>query len=249
MAENKTTATVPVSSTEIKEANDPLVRARGFWDKYSKPIIYVGAAVIIAIAGFYAYRNFVVIPKEKNANRDIVAAEAIVDKMGTSGFNKDSVNLALNGGAIEGKKITGLLKVISSYDGTKAANRAKYLVGASYLQIGDYDKAIKYLKDYDGNGANQVQSAAYKMLGDAYSQQKKTTDALDYYTKAATVNEKDESLSPSAFMTAAAYAQVVGKPKDAIDLYKKVKEKYPASTPVTNGEIDKELASLGEVEN
>ena len=243
MATTKTTAVV---ETPIPETNDPLYRAKGFWDRYSKAIIYVGSAIILLIVGWFAYQHFIKLPREKEANKQIIAAEAIVDKMGTTGFNKDSVGLALNGGAVEGKKITGLLKVISNYGGTKAGNRAKYLVGASYLQVGDYDKAIKYLKEYEGNDAKQVQSLAYKMLGDAYAQKKNTDEAFSYYKKAASVNEKDESFTPNILMIAASYAQAIGKSKDAVELYKKVKDKYPTSSPVTNGDVDKELASLGE---
>ena len=166
--------------------------------------------------------------------------------MTTGDFTKDSVNIALNGGTVDGKNITGLLKIISNYGGTKAGNRAKYMAGASYLHIGEFDKAIKYLKEFDGNGADQVQSKAYLMIGHAYAEKKSTDDALSFYKKAASVNEKDESVTPDALMMAASYAQAIGKSKDAIELYKKLKDNYPTSTVVSNGEVDKQLASLGD---
>ncbi|MBC7537063.1 MAG: tetratricopeptide repeat protein [Ferruginibacter sp.] len=245
MADTKETTTTVIGP----ENNEALVKARSFWDKYSKPIIYAGSAVILVIAGWLGYQNFIKIPKEKEANAQIFPAEAIFDKMATTEFNKDSVNIALNGGSVEGRKVTGLLKLISKYDGTPAANRAKYMVGASYLQLKEFDKAIKYLKDFDGNGAGQVESAAYLMLGHAYSEQKKTEDALSYYKKAADVNARDESLSPNALLIAASYANEIGKSKDAIELYRKLKDKYPTSASVTNGEVDKQLAKLGEMNN
>ncbi len=243
MAETKVTGT-----TIIHEEKDVIYKAKGFWNNYSKPIIYIGSAVIILIAGWYAYKNFVVLPKEKKADDLVFPAENIFDKMATSNFTKDSVNLVLNGGNVEGTNVTGLLKIISNYGGSKAANRAKYMVGASYLQIKEFDKAIKYLKDFDAGDAEQVKSKAYIMLGHAYAEKKQVGEALDYYKKASNVNEKDESVTPDALMLAASYADAMGKKADAIELFKKLKDKYPAYSSVSSGEVDKYLARLGEFE-
>jgi len=221
---------------------------KDFWSTYSKPIIYVGSAVIVAIAGWFIYQNYVKLPKEQKANEAIFPAEAIFDKMAQTGFNKDSVSFVLNGGNVEGKTVTGLLKLMNTYSGTDAANRAAYMTGASYLQIKEFDKAIKYLKEFDGNGASQVESKADIMIGHAYAEQKKTDDALSYYKKAATVNEKDEVITPDALLLAGNYAEEIGKTQDAIDLFKKLKEKYPLHSAVSNGEVDKNLARLGVVE-
>ncbi|MEP7163646.1 MAG: tetratricopeptide repeat protein [Ferruginibacter sp.] len=226
-------------------ATDAVTRAKGFWDKYSKPIIYAGSAIILLIGGWYAYKNFIVLPKEKKASEMIFPAETLFDKMASSGFNKDSVSLVLNGGNNGGTNLTGILKVISQYGGTPAGNRAKYIAGASYLQIKEFDKAIKYLKEFDGNGADQVQSKTYIMLGHAYSEKKNTDEALSYYKKAATVNTKDESITPYALLMAASYADASGKNKEAIDLFKELKDKYPTYSAVTSGDVDKHLARLG----
>jgi tetratricopeptide (TPR) repeat protein len=245
MAEVKTTTT----TVSTPEANEVLDRAKGFWARYSKPITYIGGAVILLIGGWYGYKNFIKLPKENAAKDMIYPAEAVFDKMAspTGSFTKDTVNIALNGGVVDGKKITGLLKVISNYGGTAAANRAKYLVGASYLQVKEFDKAIKYLKDFDANGAGQVQIKTYQMLGDAYSELKKNDEALDYYKKAANANVSDEAFTADALMRAASFAHATGKNKEAIELYKKLKDTYPANSSVASGEVDKQLASLGEV--
>lgn len=219
---------------------------KDFWVTYSRPIIYVGSAIILVIAGWFGYQTLIKAPKEKNANEAIFRAEGLFDKMAATGFNKDSVNLVLNGGTTaDGIVIGGLLKFMNTYSGTDAANRAAYMVGASYIHIGEFDKGIKYLKDFNSHGASQVESKADILIGHAYAEQKKSDDALRYYKKAADVNEKDESITPDALLIAADYAKTVGKTKDAIDLYKELKEKFPLSAAVSNGEVDKELASLG----
>ena len=238
MAEKNTTTTT--------EQPDVVTRAKGFWDKYSKPIIYIGSAFILIIGGWYAYKNFIVLPKEKKASELIFPAENLFDKMASGNFNKDSVNTVLNGGSLDGAKVTGILSIISNYGGTNSGNRAKFIAGATYLQIKEYDKAIKYLKDFDGNGADQIQSKAYILLGHAYAEKKNTDEALSYYKKAARVNSKDESITPYALLMAASYADAVGKSKEAIDLYKELKEKYPTNSAVSSGDVEKHLAKLGE---
>ena len=232
-------------TTSTTEQPEVLVKAKGFWDKFSRPIIYIGSAIILLIGGWYAYQNFFVLPKEKKANEMIYAAENLFGKMAGATFNKDPVNLVLNGGSLEGNKITGILSVISKYGGTKSGNRAKYIAGASYLQIGEFDKAIKYLKEFDGKGADQVESKAYILLGHAYAEKKNTEEALSYYKKAANVNSKDESSTPFALLIAASYADAMGKNKEAIELYKELKDKFPANTAVTSGDVEKHLARLG----
>ena len=185
------------------------------------------------------------LPKEKKASEAIFPAENLFDKMASASFNKDSVSLVLNGGNNNGTQITGILKVISQYSGTAAGNRAQFIAGASYLQIKEFDKAIKYLKEFNGNGADQVQSKAYVLLGHAYAEKKNTEEALSYYKKAATVNPKDESITSVALLLAAAYADAMGKNKEAIELYKEVKEKFPTNAAVSGGDVEKHLARLG----
>jgi tetratricopeptide (TPR) repeat protein len=233
------------ATTTVEETNLAVLRARSFWDKYSKPIIYAGSAIILIIAGWYGYLNFVKLPKEKKASEAIFPAETLFDKMASASFNKDSVNIVLNGGVNNGFPVTGLLKIINNYGGTNAGNRAKYMAGACYLHIKEYDKAIKYLKDFNDKGAYQVESRAYVLLGHAYAEKNNVNEALDYYKKAATVNEKDESITTDALMLAASYADAMGKSKEAIELYQKLKDKYPAYQSVKSGDVEKHLARLG----
>jgi TolA-binding protein len=229
---------------ETVEKNVALERAKGFWAKFSKPIIIVGSVIIVFLGGFYIYKHFVKEPKEQNAKDAIFGAERVFDKMANStGFSKDSVNIVLNGSKAD--NITGLLSIISKYDGTSAANRANYMTGACYLQLKEFDKAIKYLKEFDGNGADQIQSKDYLMLGHAYAEKKNSEEALSYYKKAATAAGDYQTSAGEALFTAGMYAESLGKTKDAIELFQQIKDKYPESARATSGDADKYLARLG----
>ncbi|MEQ1552958.1 MAG: tetratricopeptide repeat protein [Ferruginibacter sp.] len=218
---------------------------KDFLTTYAKPIIYAVAALVIGVGAYYGYKNLIKEPKEKEAAEAIFMAENLFGKMATTGFSKDSVNIVLNGGTLDGKGITGLLKVASNYSGTAAGNRAKYLIGAAYLQTKEFDKAISFLKDFDANGAYQTDIKKNMMLGHAFAELKKTDDALTAYKKAATVNTKDEAFTAEALLTAASYAETLGKTKDAIDLYQELKDKFATSQAVQSGDVDKYLARLG----
>jgi tetratricopeptide (TPR) repeat protein len=218
---------------------------KDFLTQYSKPIIYGLSALVLLIGGWYGYKKLVSEPKEVKAAESIFAAENLTDKMINASFSKDSLNTALNGGILDGTNITGLLKVIKDYGGTLTANRACYLVGAAYLQNKDFEKAIKYLKDFDSHGAYQTEIKKYMMLGHAYSELKKSDEALSAYKKAASINTKDEAFTADALITAADYASYLRNTKDAIELYQNLKDNYPSFQGVSSGEVDKKLAALG----
>jgi tetratricopeptide (TPR) repeat protein len=235
---------------ETVETNDALQKAKGFWDKFSKPIIYVGGAIIILIGGWFGYGKFIKEPKEQKASELIFPAEKLFGKMaGTSSFTKDSVGLVLNGGVDAGQKVTGMLSIIKSNGGTAAANRAEYIAGACYLHLGEFDKAIKHLKEFNANGAEQIESAAYRMLGDAYAEQKKNDDALSYYKKAVdAADAKDESTKFLSLSRAALFCDAIGKTKEAIEYFQKIKDEITPDYFRNNRidfDADKYLAKLG----
>lgn len=224
MAETKTVSPKTESTVTVD-------RTRDFWDRYNKVIIYAGLGILLIVVGYIAYKNFVLEPNEKKASEQIYRAEEY--------FRADSLTMALNGDGIN----PGFLKIIDKYGSTKSGNLAKYYAGVIYLQMGNYGNAIKYLNDFDTD-AQQIQARAYKLLGDAYAEQGKNSEALSHYKKAGHHFEKDDVNSPEYLFLAGYFAEtVMNDKKQAIELYKEVKENYPQSE--RGFEIDKYLARLG----
>lgn len=206
-------------------------RAKDFWSKYNRLIVSICGAIIILGGGYLAYKYLVKEPKELKANDALFKAEDY--------FQKDSLKQALQGDG----QYPGFEKVISQYGGTEAGNLAKYYAGASYLRMGDNTKAVKYLKDFSTD-AKQIQARAYKLLADAYANQGKNSDALDNYKKAAHEFEEDDANSSQYLFMAAYFAdRVLNDKKQAIDLYKEIKNKYPNTQ--YGFEADKYLAQAG----
>lgn len=206
-------------------------RARDFWGRSGKTISIVLGAAILLVGGFLLYKNFVSEPKEQKAADAIFKAQEY--------YGKDSMDKALNGDG----QFLGFEKVISQYGGTKAGELAKFYAGSIYLKKGSFDKAIKYLKDFSTD-APQVKARAYKLLGDAYADQNKGKDAIDYYKKAASTFEEDDAAASEALFLAGYLAdKVLNDKSQAIDLYKQVKTKYAQTQ--WGFEADKYLAQNG----
>ena len=214
------------------EQIEVLERAKGFWEKNSKLILYISSAVILLAGGYLGYKYLVIVPNEQKAREEIYKAE--------TNFRKDSISLALNGN----NSTPGFLKVIKKYGNTRTGNLAKLYAGESYLQLGDYKNAIKYLEEFDAHGAKQVEAKVEGLLGDAYAEMKQNEKALEHYKKAGSIFPEDAFLSSEYLFRAGMLYEIMGKNKEAIEVYKEIKEKFPRTEKGYN--IDKYLARLGE---
>ena len=224
MAENKNVQDMDSSEVVI-------AKAKSFWDKYSKPLMIVSTLIILVIGGWYVYQNFFQKPKEAKAIEAMFRAEEY--------YRLDSVNLALNG---DGQNL-GFVKIVDKFGGTKAGKLASFYAGSCYLKLNDYEKAVKYLKKFSSS-SELVQARAYKLLGDAYADWGKNDEALSNYKKAGRHFVKDEANSPEYLFAAAYFADKVMKnQKEAISLYKELKEKYPRSQQAFDA--DNYLAQMG----
>lgn len=221
---------------------DLVERARGFWEKNNKPVIYIGSAVIVLLLGWVVYVYMFQKPKIEKSNNIVFVTQKYFNEFAAT---EDSSKALIAAKVLNGDGVNpGALKIINNYSGTPAANLCQYYAGACYLSLGQFDKAINHLKKFDGNGAFQIQSRAYGMIGDASAELNKNDDALDYYKKAAKVNTKDNFTSSEYLFRAAAFAQSIGKTKEAIDLFKQLKDDYPLTEK--GADADRYLAKLGE---
>ena len=210
----------------------PVEKWKNFQDNYGRKTAIGLSLILILVLGYLGYKQFILDPKEKQATEAMFRAEDY--------FRADSVRLALNGDAVN----AGFVKIISRYKGTKAADLASFYAGACYLKLGDFNNAVKYLKDFK-TSAIQVQAKAYGLLGDAYSELNKKEEAVEQYKKAGTWFEQDEIISPEYLFRAGYLYESMGKNQDAIAMYQIIKSKYPSSP--RGFDIDRYLARLGAV--
>lgn len=203
--------TTPKHDT-LQDIESSLTNTEMFIERNQKKLLMVLAAIIVVVGGVLAYKQFIVKPKEAEAQNAMFKAEYY--------FEKDSFNLALNGKG----EVEGFLAIMDNYSGTKSSNLAHYYAGVCYLQTGKFQEAIDQFDAYDG--ADMMTSAmAMGAKGDALMELGKTQEAIDQYVKAAGKNEN--GFSSPMFLMKAGYAYEDLKNYDkALEIYTKVHKEY-----------------------
>ena len=221
MSKKKTETETPILADEM------LGKSEAFVLKYKNAIIGTIVAIILTVVGSMAYSTYIVEPKEEAANKAIFHAEHM--------FIEGNYDAALNGDGIN----AGFLKIIDDHSGTDASNIAAAYAGLCYANLGNYDDAIKFLEDYDGNDkviAPKVKHA----LGTCYAHKEEWNKAIELVLEAA--EEGDNiAVAPECLRDAAAMYEKIGKKEKALELYNRIKTEYP-DAPTVN--IDQLINSV-----
>ncbi len=208
------------------EMGSVITRSEEFIQKNQKTLIIIVAAILVVILGFFGLRKWVFQPRETRAAAEMFAAE--------QWFAQGDFEKALNGD----DTFRGFLGVAQSYKCTKAGNLAKYYIGASYLNMGNFDEAARWLKKYHGKDTF-TRPLAEMMLGDALIEQGDIKGAANHYTKAAKMNDNYITAPTALFKAGMAYLMLEDNAK-ALDCFQQVKHNYPESTEWN--EIDRYIA-------
>ncbi|MCE4565191.1 tetratricopeptide repeat protein [Maribellus sp. CM-23] len=206
----------------LQELESALTKTEQFIEDNQKIISYVVGGLILVVAVFLGFKKFYVQPQEKEANSQIFMAENY--------FEKDSFNLAING---DGNYL-GFLDIIDDYGITKAANRAKYYTGISYLHLGQYEEALDYLNDFKSDDL-LLAPVAEGAKGDAYLELGDSDKALKQYKKAYS-ESKNELTTPVYMMKAAKLLESSDELEQALALYQDIKKQFPTSAEATNAD-------------
>jgi TolA-binding protein len=218
--------------TETIQEIQTLKNFEAIYEKNKKPINTVFTILFVAIVGYFAYDKLYKAPQEDKAANAVSFAQRY--------FEVDSVNRALNG---DGQH-NGFLQVMKKYSGTNVANLCHYYAGVCYIKMGDFNKAVKELKDFDAKGT-MLQYTAWGLLGDAYMEMNKQKEALEYYEKAIG-NKDDKNLTPTYLYRAALVCEMGNKAEDAKKMYLRIRDEYPKSPQ--SRDVIKNLARLGVTE-
>ena len=198
------------------EMGSVITRSEEFIQKNQKTLIIIVAAILVVILGFFGLRKWVFQPREARAAAEMFAAE--------QWFGQGDFEKALNGD----DTFRGFLGVAQNYKCTKAGNLAKYYAGASYLHMGNFDEAARWLKKYHGKDTF-TRPLAEMMLGDALIEQGDIKGAASHYTKAAKMNDNYITAPTALFKAGMAYLMLEDNQK-ALDCFQQVKHNYPEST-------------------
>ena len=218
-AEEMESTTAEVFSTLDETAS----KTEDWVAKNQNYILGIIGVAVLGVLGFLGYQQFIVKPAEVEASNEMFFAQQYFDEAVNS-VEKDSLyNLALNGS--QGK--FGLLDIISNYKGTKSANLATYSAGMAYLNMNDYNNAIKYLQDFKSE--DMILGALAKGgIGDAFVQLNQLNEGLEYYEKAFQHSDNDFT-TPKFLFKAGVVAMDLKQNEKAIKYFQEIKDKYPTS--------------------
>lgn len=202
------------SAETVEEIEIALTRTEQFFEKNQKAILIAFVVVLVVVGGVWLF-----IKNAESQNQKALAQMFVAEQY----FEQDSFKLALNGDG----NYPGFLEIIEKYGSTRASDLAKYYSGVSYLNLGQYDDAIKYLEDAD---INDIVVASIKLgaIGDAYIEKGETEKAINYYLKASDKNPNDFSTPIYLFKAGTAYENI-GKFDLALGVYEKIKLNYAES--------------------
>ena len=221
-------------SKETKEK--PAVDIIGAFDKTEnyieqnrKSLALIVGGVILLVGIYFGWKYLYLKPRSDEASSKMYKAEMY--------FAKDSFNLAINGNG----DTAGFAEIVKDYSMTRAGNLSKYYLGICYLRTAQYDKAIESLEDYDADDMF-TSAMSLGLIGDAYMEQGKTDDAIEYYQKAAKKNP-NKFTSP-VFLKKAGYAyEDKGQKEEALKMYTQIKTDFPESQEAA--QIDKYIGRVG----
>ena len=220
--------TKKVQNQEEIVVAEAVSKTEKFFEENGKKVIIALVALLILVAGGYAYKYLVM---DKN---EVAAAELIVAAQENFAGETPNYDLALNGNEAG----AGFLAVAEEYGATKAGNLAKHYAGICYLHLGDLEKAAEYLAKYKavkGLAAEVVNAQNLGLQGDVAVELGDYAKAANFFKKAVAASENNFTAPHYLYKQGLALA-AAGKVVEAKACYKTTTEKYPSSVEARDAE-------------
>jgi tetratricopeptide (TPR) repeat protein len=230
----------PVTEKKAKKPSSGNLDLGGmefFFEKNKKAITYGGGAVLAIIAIFSFYKFYWLPGQEKEANNELYIAQTY--------FEKDSFNLALNGGVpvqtTNGQvTMVGFKDLADNYSSTKVGNLSNYYAGICLLRTGKFQDAIDYLEKFDGND-EMLAPVAIGATGDAYMELNNVDEAIKFYLKAA--EKSTNAFTTPIYLKKAGFAyEQKANYTEALATYERLKNEYSKSSEARD--IEKYIARV-----
>ncbi len=198
---------------DINQARD---QAQTYVEKNQNIIFGVLAAIVLIVGGYMGYRYLYQAPREARAIEQMHRAEYF--------FRQDSFAKALTD---PGGGYPGFLEIADQYGNTRPGNLAKYYIGISYLNLGQFDAAIAYLEEFKPRGTI-TPALKFGAIGDAHAELGRYDQALRQY-KRASETRTNKFITPYYLHKYGLLAEKQGQYREALEAFKKIRRDYPQS--------------------
>jgi tetratricopeptide (TPR) repeat protein len=215
MTKKKDKQRVKKTESNLGAVEGALTRTELWFEKNSKQITIVVGIIVVIVLGYFGYNRFIHLPNIEKAQNEVFMAERY--------FDQGEYQKALDGD----EKFAGLLEIVDNYGSTKPGKLAAYRAGICYLNLGEYEQAIKYLKKYNIKDAF-VRVFAEGAIGAAYLELGNLPKAIAHYKKAADMELNDVTTPTFLFDLGRCY-ELDNNFQGALDTYEKIRTNYPNS--------------------
>ena len=206
---------VKKNEERLESIESTLGKTEMFVENNKKTITAIVIALVIVVLAIFGVRKYYIEPRNEEAMAQMFHAE--------QSFMNDDYATALNG---DGNN-AGFIDIINNYGGTKSGNLARYYAGICYLNLGEFENAIKYLGEFKGKD-EIVTPLALGAMGDAYLELDNAAEAAKCYEKAA-LESKNSFTSPMMLMKAGYAYEMVENYEKALEMYTIIQSEYPSS--------------------
>lgn len=224
MAKNKKS-----SEETIVDVQEVYSKTEQYVDDNKNTLLIIAGILVVLFAGYFAVTRLYLKPRTEEGMNLLWKAEYW--------FEIDSLDKALLGN----ESYYGFEYIADEYSATKAGSLASYYCGIIYMDKGEFDLAIDYLKSADLDDA--IAGAVAKgTIGDAYVEKGMYGEALDYYEAA--IDHSENSLTTPLYLKKAGLVhEDMGNFEKALANFERIKEDYPNSTEGRS--IDAYIARVG----
>lgn len=204
---------------ELREEKDweridsAVIGSERFIEKYQKQLLIGIGAVVLIVCAFLAYNYFIVGPKTTEAQVAMFKGEQY--------FRAGQDSLAVFG---DKNGYVGFESIADDYGSTKPGKLAKLYAGICYANMGNYEKALDYLKGYSGDD-KIISHLVYGSIGDCLDNLGKSDEAISYYIKGAK-GVDNASQSPILYKKAGLIYRNQGNFDKVIETFTIIKDSY-----------------------
>ncbi len=226
MAKIKTTkgkntkTTKQQEETKLYESAEALQEELGKSQEFvnkNKNLLTGALTVLVLIVGGIFFYNYTIENQNRAAQEQLFPAVFYLEK--------DSLAQAMQG---DGNFTDGFAAIADEYGMTNAGNLASFYAGYASLEEGNFDNAIKYLKDFSSSDY-LVQARAYCLTGDAYMEKEDFSEAVSSYQKAAN-HYPNEQFTPVYLLKLALAHEQAGNKDKAAATYQTIIDDYKDSS-------------------
>ncbi|MEY8758383.1 tetratricopeptide repeat protein [Chryseobacterium tongliaoense] len=197
----------------FKDLDREALNTERFLEKYSKPLGIVFGVLVLGVLGFFAYKQFIVAPKNVEAVKSFLAAQ----KNLTEGKDKE---------ALGGKSAAnpGFLGTYNEFSSTDIGKLSAYNAGLLKFKEGKFQEAYDLLDKFSSDNKT-LMAMKYGAMADAKSGLNKNDEALALLDKAASASSDPYT---TYYFTRKAGIVALGLKKnaDAKKYFSAIDEKY-----------------------